>query len=221
MALFSVSLTGADCHVTTLHQLNISFDALQDRLLLLVSSRDGHEYAFWLTRRFTKLLLGVLHSDTPSSSADAAPLAGTPAEQAAGADAGSGTGTEGGGPEAAPATGDSAKEAAQRAFERESAMAQLDFTTQYTPPPEAQRPHGEEPLLASEIQYAPRDEEGIKLTLHDAEHRGIDIALDRALRLGLIKMLEDAAAKAEWQIATPAPTRQLTLDAVPAGVVKH
>lgn len=37
-----------------LHQLNLSFDARQDRLLLRVSTTDEQEFRFWLTRRLVQ-----------------------------------------------------------------------------------------------------------------------------------------------------------------------
>jgi hypothetical protein len=43
-----------------LHQINVSYAAKEDRLLLRVSTRGGDEYRVWLTRRFTRLLLGLL-----------------------------------------------------------------------------------------------------------------------------------------------------------------
>ncbi len=43
-----------------IHQVQIRFDEQQDRLLLRVSTTDGCEYRFWLTRRFVKQLWGLL-----------------------------------------------------------------------------------------------------------------------------------------------------------------
>lgn len=43
-----------------LQQLNVSFDAEQDRLLFKVRASDGTEIRLWLTRRYVKLLWGVL-----------------------------------------------------------------------------------------------------------------------------------------------------------------
>jgi hypothetical protein len=43
-----------------LHQINVSYAPKEDRLLLRVSTRAGDEYRIWLTRRFTRLLLGLL-----------------------------------------------------------------------------------------------------------------------------------------------------------------
>ena len=39
-----------------LHQMNITYVAAEDRLLLRASTRGGNEYRVWLTRRFCSLL---------------------------------------------------------------------------------------------------------------------------------------------------------------------
>ena len=46
-----------------LHQINISHDGKEDRLLLRVSTGGGDEYRLWLTRRYTSLLMGVLNKE--------------------------------------------------------------------------------------------------------------------------------------------------------------
>jgi len=43
-----------------LHQLTMSFKPEQDRMLLRVSTNDGTEFQFWLTRRFIKILWTAL-----------------------------------------------------------------------------------------------------------------------------------------------------------------
>lgn len=43
-----------------LHQINVSYVAAEDRLLLRVSTQRGNEYRLWLTRRFCSLLNGIL-----------------------------------------------------------------------------------------------------------------------------------------------------------------
>ena len=43
-----------------LHQLNVSYIAAEDRLLLKASTSDQQEYRAWCTRRFTKILLDRL-----------------------------------------------------------------------------------------------------------------------------------------------------------------
>ena len=46
--------------MTQLHQINLSFDAEQDRLLLRVSTTDPVEHSLWLTRRLVKAWWPVL-----------------------------------------------------------------------------------------------------------------------------------------------------------------
>ncbi len=51
-----------------LHQIQVAFVALHDRLLLRVNTGDRAEYRFWITRRYLKLLwpvLGKLAADEP------------------------------------------------------------------------------------------------------------------------------------------------------------
>jgi hypothetical protein len=43
-----------------LHQFNIKHDQVEDRLLLRLSSTEGEEFRFWLTRRFVDRLWGLL-----------------------------------------------------------------------------------------------------------------------------------------------------------------
>ena len=43
-----------------LHQLTLTFDPIQDRMLLRVGTSDDTEYQLWLTRRFVKVLWGAL-----------------------------------------------------------------------------------------------------------------------------------------------------------------
>ncbi len=46
----------------SLQQLNIQFEPIQDRLILRILGGDNSELRIWLTRRYTRLLLGVLDS---------------------------------------------------------------------------------------------------------------------------------------------------------------
>lgn len=43
-----------------IHQIQIRYDELEDRLLLRVSTTEGFEYRFWMTRRFVEQLWGML-----------------------------------------------------------------------------------------------------------------------------------------------------------------
>jgi hypothetical protein len=44
----------------TIHQMQIRADEQEDRLLMRLSTTEGSEFRFWLTRRFVKQLWGLL-----------------------------------------------------------------------------------------------------------------------------------------------------------------
>ena len=46
--------------MSRVHQIQLRYDAREDRSLLRISTLDKCEYQFWMTRRFTKLLWPVL-----------------------------------------------------------------------------------------------------------------------------------------------------------------
>lgn len=46
-----------------LHQMNISYNPQEDRLLLRVSSKSGEEFRLWLTRRYTGMLINILKQE--------------------------------------------------------------------------------------------------------------------------------------------------------------
>lgn len=46
--------------MSNIHQLEVSVDPLQDRLILRIYTQDMSEFRFWLTRRFTKILWQIL-----------------------------------------------------------------------------------------------------------------------------------------------------------------
>ena len=43
-----------------LHQIQLCYDQVEDRLLLRLSTTEGEEFRFWLTRRFVERLWGML-----------------------------------------------------------------------------------------------------------------------------------------------------------------
>ncbi len=43
-----------------LHQINLQYSNVEDRILLRTSTENDDEYLIWLTRRFTRLLISIL-----------------------------------------------------------------------------------------------------------------------------------------------------------------
>ncbi len=89
-------------------------------------------------------------------------------------------------------------------LEHEKAVAQADFSQPYQELPRA-RPLGAEPLLVSRIQ--PRlDSEGRHvLGLLPQHGQGVHVTFDEGLLHGLVKLLQAAVAKAEWDIELRLP----------------
>jgi hypothetical protein len=46
--------------MSRLHQIQIRYEALEDRALLRVATTDGREFRFWVTRRYARLLWQAL-----------------------------------------------------------------------------------------------------------------------------------------------------------------
>ena len=56
-----------------LNQLNAAYDPLQDRILFSMSSQDGSEFRFWITRRYLQLLWTILGRIAGEFAANRAP----------------------------------------------------------------------------------------------------------------------------------------------------
>jgi hypothetical protein len=56
-----------------LHQINATYDSLQDRILLMLNTTHGHEFRFWLTRRYLGLLWQALGHITGTFAVQRAP----------------------------------------------------------------------------------------------------------------------------------------------------
>lgn len=52
---------------SNLHQIQLTYDSINDRLLLSFSTQDFFEYKFWVTRRALKGLWGLLQQITPKN----------------------------------------------------------------------------------------------------------------------------------------------------------
>ena len=46
-----------------LHQINMQYSNVEDRILLRTSTENNDEYLFWLTRRYTKLLIDIFDKE--------------------------------------------------------------------------------------------------------------------------------------------------------------
>ncbi|MBF0212420.1 MAG: hypothetical protein HQM00_02515 [Magnetococcales bacterium] len=153
------------------HQLQASYAPAEDRLLLRINTTDQMEFRFWLTRRFVQRLWPALRQ-TLESQPD---LALT----------------------------DQTTRAALLDFMHENATAAADFKAPFVETPHAVLPLGQQPILAvhARIVAIPGQDQLRMLHLHPAQGLGIEVTLDLQLLHAFCKLLADAVANADWQMA--------------------
>jgi hypothetical protein len=89
-------------------------------------------------------------------------------------------------------------------FQHEKALSQADFSKPYQEAPR-ERPLGTEPLLVSRIQPR-RDQQGRHvLGLLPTEGQGVHITMDDGLLHGFAKLMQNAVAKSDWDLALKLP----------------
>jgi hypothetical protein len=89
-------------------------------------------------------------------------------------------------------------------FQHEKAIRQSDFSKPYQETPR-ERPLGESPLLVTRIQPR-RDSRGRHvLGLLPAVGQGVHVTLDDNLLHGLVKLIQNAVARADWDLDLRVP----------------
>jgi hypothetical protein len=97
------------------------------------------------------------------------------------------------------------------AFEHERALSRIDFSRRYEDAP-AELPLGEEPLLASRMDLRAGPGSGHTLLFRSPGDQSVRLKLNRRLLHALCKLIQDAAARTDWDInlkivrAAPAQT---------------
>jgi len=160
-----------------IHQVSVDYQHEQDRILVRINTRQDQEIRLWLTRRLCSGWVPVLRQ---SISALGRPLHTDRVDQPA--------------PEAS--TG------ADRPVHGTTGDA--DFTTPYKAQP-AQWPLGSEPLLITTVRMTPQAEQRLELAFEESlsgqesRARGFQVSLEPKLLNGLMHLLDQALAHAEWQ----------------------
>jgi hypothetical protein len=182
-----------------LAQLQVTYDAQQDRLLMRVNTTAGHEVRVWLTRRLL---------------ADLWPTWQRAVEHARGL--------------ALPAGASVDARRAMVSMEREQAVASSDFSTPfatpvapaptsrsaatslspYSPhyrPPGNKFPLGQAPLLISEINLTPLKDGSLQTQWKDGA-RTLGMVMNAQLMHAATKLITDGVQVAQWQLDGFAPT---------------
>jgi hypothetical protein len=89
-------------------------------------------------------------------------------------------------------------------FQHEKALQEVRFS-KATQEPGREHPLGNAPMLVSKVR-ARRNEKGQSvLSLMPHEGNGVDLALGDTLLHGVLKLVQDTASKAEWDLALAVP----------------
>ncbi|MGD8310874.1 MAG: hypothetical protein PVG98_15665 [Chromatiales bacterium] len=151
-----------------LHQLQVAYKPVQDRLLVRVRTAAGTEFRIWLTRRLLRrawpLLMRALASE-PSITTQPTP---------------------------------ETREAVL-AFEHERALSRIDFSRRYEDVP-AELPLGEEPLLASRMDLRAGPKGTHTLLFRSPGDQSVRLKLNRRMLHALCKLIQDAAARTDWNL---------------------
>ena len=157
-----------------IHQLSLTHDAQQDRLLLRINTTAREELRVWLTRR---LALGLqphlerlgLEAMAPTSAVDT-PVANEQVRQM------------------------------MAEFKQQENLSKADFSTPYAEPEKFLL--GPDPLLVTDIQLSPQTDGtvvlGFQEKLGGPPHRGFQARVKSDLIVGLQHLLQDAVSKAGW-----------------------
>ena len=165
-----------------IHQLNVSHNDRQDRLLLRLNTQTAEEFRFWLTRRMALRLVPALEQTIGRlESTQARVMAPDPASQQI-----------------------------LTELKRDAFMQQADFKTPYVE--QAQKlPLGDEPMLVTDVQLQLQGS-AVQVTLQDkGAAPGLvqvcQLHLQTSLLHGLVHLMRQAMDKAQWLSAaeTPAP----------------
>lgn len=162
----------------TIHQIQLRYEPMADRLLLSVRTRADELYTAWLTRRMVARLGAPLRQ--------AVARLGLPRTGAAAL--------------AVPEAQQMLEQVA-----RERPLKDTDFAQAFAGAEGASHPLGPEPLLPGEIDVQSPPAGGLVIALRELRGRRLDLTLNDDLATALLRLLERAVEQAEWALPGPPP----------------
>ena len=156
-----------------IHQLQISFDAAEDRLRMRLSTTTGDEIRLFLTRRFVRLLWPELMKTVEAQAAVKVP---TPAGRR-----------------------EVLAFEREKAIAATDFKTPFQERGQASAPPR-QFPLGEAPFLATRARVQVERPGAYRLTLDPQTGRGIELGLDDRLMHSMCRLIESAARGAHWDL---------------------
>jgi hypothetical protein len=163
-----------------IHQLSVSHDEIQDRLLVRLNTQAAQEFRFWLTRRMVLRFLPAM--DQTLTRLEAA--------------------------QPGVAASDHNAQQILADIKRDAFLKNADFETPYAAHAE-QLPLGPEPLLVTDVQLTLQPHGNLEVIFRQKKGEDIQschLNLQTQLVHGLIHLLRETMAKAEWDMVAYKPT---------------
>lgn len=162
-----------------IHQLSVSFDERQDRLLLRLSTQAHEEFRFWLTRRMTSRLLPTLEKCVVRLEASQPGVA-------------------------AP---DPGSQQMLSELKRDAFMQKADFSTPFASQTPV-LPLGSEPLLVTDAHFNLESGGALRIQLleksPDVTDKSCQMNLQAALVHGLVHLIRQALGQTGWAMGLEA-----------------
>lgn len=155
-----------------MHQISVTFEASEDRILLRMNTRQGQLFQLWLTRRLCWNLWPVLNDMVAHASA----------------------GSTAAGRNVMPQARDMLVESA-----RSQALSQSDFQQPFQAE-QAEQPWGEAPALVTQVELTAASQT-LQLKIHDRHKRTLDLSLPLQTTMAIRELLAKALTKSQWGIA--------------------
>lgn len=161
----------------SIHQLSVSHDERQDRLLWRLNTLEGQEFQFWLTRRMLARLWPALNQALLKLHASAPGLAAS----------------------------DTIALQMLRDFKRDNLMASADFKTPFASGAK-EKPLGQEPLLVTDAHLSLDAKGGMGVLLEQRwgnQCKSCQLNLSVDLVEGLLLLTQQALQSADWGLPQP------------------
>tara|TARA_Y100001960_G_scaffold316032_1_gene382398 strand:- start:381 stop:1079 length:699 start_codon:yes stop_codon:yes gene_type:complete len=227
-----------------LHQLTLTFDPIEDRILLRIGTAENTEYRLWLTRRFVKVLWKALMKNldqTLEFEEPRVPMDKKKSEDTVDTDKNNGdpeqvrdtgkTRSEGGkNGEAekssirANAEESAFKQSTQvvrnkvKAVEHKQAIQSSDFSQKHAKG-NVNLTSESGPLLVVGCRVKALNEETTHLSLKTKDGMGIQFGLNKKLLYALCHMMTSSSKKAEWDLELEIGDPKVFSPEIPEGVV--
>lgn len=165
-----------------IHQLQASYQADQDRILLRLNTHSGEEMRVWLTRRMLKGMMG--HVQRLADQIQALHPDASETENLEGADGADGA---------------------------SSSMLANDFETPFEYNPETALPLGELPLLTTALHVTPDADNSLKVRFDEVldgttePARSLEVILGSELLVGFVQILDAVLRVTDWGMTLRSP----------------